>query len=129
MATFKVYAIVLTSDDPAMRMFTAGVTKKRPGQTLDEILQQTGGEYQTTVHFSPQLRKKLRDVAKLSSDQGLLDASRLTEWKVSLEHLRHLDGATRIAIRTEISYTQRESELLGLGLKGTPDPRTTILLQ
>jgi hypothetical protein len=127
MATFKVYAKVLTPDDPAMQMFAAGITKQRPGQTLEEILQRTGGVFETTVHFSPELRKKLRDVAALSSDKRLLDASRLSEWKVSLEHLRNLDRATLIAVRTEISYTQRESELLGLGLKGAPDPRSTIL--
>jgi hypothetical protein len=129
MATFKVYAKVLTPDDPAMQMFAAGITKRRPGQTLAEILQRTGGVYETTVHFSPQLRQKLRDVAGLTSDKGLLDASRLSEWTVSLEHLRHLDGSTIIAVRTEISYTQRESERLGLGLKGAPDPRSTLLLQ
>lgn len=128
MATFKVYAKVLTPDDPAMQMLAAGITK-RPGQTLEEILRRTDGAYEATVHFSPQLRKQLREVAELTSDKGLLDASKLTEWKVSLEHLRHLDRSTLIALRTEISYTQRESELLGLGLKEALDPRTAILFQ
>lgn len=114
MAVFRAYAKVLESDDPAMRVYEAGLRTcpGQPGALLADVLRRTGGVYETTASLPPRLRDAIRQVAALTSDAQLLAIADLTEVPVSLDHLRGLDPHTRILIRTELCYEADESARL-----------------
>jgi hypothetical protein len=106
MAIFRAYAAVLEPDDPAMRIYEAGLRTcpGRPGLLLADVLRRTGGVYETTTPLSPRLRDDIREAAELTSDPELSAIADLAEVPVSLDHLRGLDPQTRIIIRAELSY-------------------------
>ncbi|MBS2961616.1 hypothetical protein KGA66_01060 [Actinocrinis puniceicyclus] len=106
MAIFRAYAKVLEPDDPAMRIYEAGLRTcpGPPGVLLADVLLRTGGVYETMAALSPRLRDDIREVAELTSDSHLLAIADLTEVPVSLGHLRGLDPRTRIVMRTELCY-------------------------
>jgi hypothetical protein len=110
MAIFRVFAKVLESGDPAMRIYQAGLRTcpGPPGLVLADVLRWTGGVYETTTPLLPQLRADIREVAQLTSDPELLAIADLTEVPVPLEHLRGLDPQTRIIIRAELCYEADE---------------------
>jgi hypothetical protein len=126
MAKFTVYAEVLTPEHLQMKAFASGVKKKLPGQTLREILQRTGGVYETKAYFTPDFREHVRQVAELTSDDHLRVIAGLPDVPVSLEHLRGVDPETRIVVGSRLVYEPGESERLGLAEAGPPDPRTTF---
>jgi hypothetical protein len=111
MAIFRAYAKVLEPDDPAMRIYEAGLRTcpGPPGLLLADVLRRTGGAYETTTPLVPQLRDDIREVAELTSDPELLMIADLTEVPVPLDHLRGLDPQTRIIIITELSYEADEA--------------------
>jgi hypothetical protein len=110
MAIFRAYAKVLEPSDPAMRIYQAGLRAcpGQPGLLLAEVLQRTGGVYETTTPLPPQLRDDIREVAELTSDPDLLAIADLAEVPVPLGHLRGLDPQTRIVIRSELCYEADE---------------------
>ena len=110
MAIFRAYAKVLEADDPAMRIYEAGLRTcpGQPGQALADVLRRTGGVYETTTPLVPQLRDDIREVAELTSDPELRAIADLTEVPVPLGHLRGLDPQTRIVIRAELRYEAGE---------------------
>lgn len=114
MAIFRAYAKVLEPDDPAMRIYEAGLRTcpGQPGLVLADVLRRTGGVYETTASLVPEFRDDIREVAELTSDAELLAIADLAEVPVSLEHLRGLDPQTRIVIRTELRYEGDESARL-----------------
>ncbi|WP_034270752.1 hypothetical protein [Actinospica robiniae] len=117
MAIFRAYAKVLEPDDPAVRIYKAGyrTCPGEPGQLLADVLQRTGGAYETTTQLSPSLRNDIREIAELTSDTALLAIADLAEVPVSLEPLRGLDPHTRIVIRAELQYEADEgSRVSGL---------------
>ena len=126
MAKFTTFAEVLTPDHTMMRAYGAGITKKLPGEILGELLERSGGVYEMTVDLPPRFREKVRQVAELTSDSQLLAIANLSEIKIPLDHLRNLDPNTRIIVGAGIAYEPGESEALGLGESGPPDPKTTI---
>ena len=110
MAIFRAYAKVLEPGDPAMRIYEAGLRTcpGQPGLLLADVLQRTGGVYETTAPLSPRLRDDIREVAELTSDPALLAIADLAEVRVPLDHLRGLDPQTRIVITTELCYEADE---------------------
>ena len=92
MATFRAYAKVLEPDDPAMRIYEAGLRAcpGEPGMPLAEVLRRSGGVYETATPLIPHMRDDIREVAELTSDAELLKIAELTEVPVSLKHLRDL---------------------------------------
>ena len=48
--------------------YKAGLTCWPPGLVLAEVLQRTGGIYETTLPPVPEMQADLRDVAKLTRD-------------------------------------------------------------
>ena len=127
MATFRTYAELLTPDSIQYKAYKAGIKKNRPGRLLQDILDQTGGVYEIKHVLSDSFREEIRQVAELTSDEELLRIARLPSISVSLEHFRHADPkTTRIVLGHSLSYTQEESERLGLAHKGPYDPRNTI---
>lgn len=111
MATFRACAKVLGPDDPAMRVYEAGLRAcpGEPGMPLAEVLRRSGDVYQATIPLTPRMRDDIREVAELTSDAELLNVAELTEVPVSLEHLRGLDPRTRIVIRSELNYEGDEA--------------------
>jgi hypothetical protein len=111
MATFLAYAKVLEPEDPAVRIYEAGLRAcpGEPGIPLAEVLRASGGVYQTTTTLGPRMRDDIREVAELTSDAELLAIAELTEVTVSLEHLRGVDPRTRIVIGSELSYEGDEA--------------------
>ena len=128
MAIFRAYAKVLESDDPAVRIYEAGVPTcpGPPGLALGDVLLQTGGVFEAMASLPPQLRDNIRKVAELTSDAGLLAIADLTEVPVSLEHLRGLDPQTRIVIRTELRYEGDEGARVSSGMKHRPAVATIM---
>jgi hypothetical protein len=106
MAIFRAYATLLEPNDPAMRIYEAGLRScpGKPGQPLSDVLRRTGGIYQTTTPLTARLRDDIREVAELTADADLLAIAELTEVPVPLEHLRGLDPQTRIVIRASLEY-------------------------
>lgn len=127
MATFRVYAKVLTPEDQSMKAYAAGILRRHPGVTLHDLLKRSGGAYETKLYVPPLIRERLQQVGELTSDKHLLTVSELSEVPVSLEHLRDVDPQTRIMVRGELLYAPGESERLGLTGKVPPDPRRSIL--
>ena len=110
MAIFRTYAKVLEPDDPATRIYEAGLRTcpGQPGLVLADVLRRTGGVYETTTPLPPQLRDDIREVAELTSDPELLAIADLTEVRVPLGHLRGLDPLSRIIIGIELHYEADE---------------------
>src|SRR5215469_16153696 len=128
MAIFRAYAKVLEPDDPALRIYEAGLSPcpGQPGLVLADVLQRTGGVYETTTPLPPEFRDDIREVAELTSDAELLGIADLTEVPVSLEHLRGLNPQTRIVIRTELRYEADEGARLSKGREHRPAVATIM---
>jgi hypothetical protein len=110
--TFRTYAEVLRPDHVQVKAYEAGLTCGPPGLILADILQRTGGVYETTLHLGPRMRDDLREVAELTSDEELRRIADLPEVPVPLGHLRHLDPQTRIVMGVRLDYTDQERQWL-----------------
>jgi hypothetical protein len=137
MATFSTYAEVLFPDHPMMKIHQAASTwspsryrsaeidqamRAEPGVVLGDVLQRTGGAYETTTRLTPKFRADIREIAELAADGELLRIAELPEVPVSLEHLRHVDPQTRIAVGYRLDVTAAESPRLRRRLALPPDP-------
>jgi hypothetical protein len=143
MATFRTYAEVLTPDHPMMKNYKRAITwcpsryrpaeieqdmRAEPGVVLGDVLQQTGGAYETTTRLTPKFREDIHEIAELASDNQLLAVSELPEVPVSLEHLRHAGLQTRILVGYRLDVTPAESPRLRRRLALPPDSRITVHL-
>jgi hypothetical protein len=141
MATFRTYAEVLRPDHPMMKNYKASITwrpsryrpaeieramRAEPGVVLGDVLQRTGGVYETTTRMTPKFREDIREIAELTSDDELRRIAELPEVPVSLEHLRHVDPQTRILVGCRLDVTPAESLRLRRRLTLPPDPRITL---
>jgi hypothetical protein len=94
MATFRTYAEVLNPDHPMMKNHKATATwrpsryrpgeieqamRAEPGVVLGDVLQRTGGAYETTTRLTPKFREDIREIAELISDNELLRIAELPE--------------------------------------------------
>jgi hypothetical protein len=137
MATFRTYAEVLRPDHPMMKNYKraimwrssryrpAGIEqdmRTEPGVVLGDVLQRTGGVFETTTRLTPKFREDIREIAELTSDDELLRVSELPEVPVSLDHLRHADPLTRILIGYRLDITPAESPRLRRRMALPPDP-------
>ena len=102
--------------------------RAEPGVVLGDVLQRTGGAYETTTRLPPKLWEDLCEIAELTSDDELLRVSELPEVPVSLEHLRHVDPQTRILVGCRLDVSPAESPRLRRRLALPPDPRMTLHL-
>ena len=141
MAIFRTYAEVLRPDHPMMKNYKASLTwrpsryrpadieqdmRVEPGIVLGDVLQRTGGVYETTTRLMPKFREDIREIAELTSDDELLRASELPEVPVSLEHLRHVDPQTRILVGYRLDVTPAESPRLRHRMALPPDSGITL---
>jgi hypothetical protein len=141
MATFRTYAEALRPDHPLMKIHQDALTwrpsryrlaeidrdmRAEPGVVLGDVLQQTGGAYETTTRMTPKFREEIREIAELTSDDQLLMIAELAEVPVSLEHLRQVDPQTRILIGYRLDVTPAESPRLRRRLALPPDPAITL---
>src|SRR6266571_2047656 len=87
MATFRTYVEALRPDHPLMKIHKAALTwrpsryrpaeiervmRAEPGVVLGDVLQRTGGVYETTTGMTPKFREDIREIAELTSDDQLL---------------------------------------------------------
>jgi hypothetical protein len=100
--------------------------RAEPGVVLADVLQRTGGAYETTTRLTPKFREDIREIAELTPDGRLLGVAELAEVPVSLEHLRHADPRTRILIGYRLDVTPAESPRLCRRLALPPDPAITL---
>jgi hypothetical protein len=141
MATFRTYAEALGPDHPVMKIHKATLAcppsryrraeinrdmRAEPGVVLGDVLQRTGGVYETTTRLTPEFREDIREIAEVTSDGQLLRIAELTEVPVSLEHLRHVDPQTRILIGYRLVVTPAESPRLRCRLVLPPGPAITL---
>lgn len=141
MATFRTYAETLRPDHPLMKIHTAALTwrpsryrpaeierdmRAEPGVVLGDVLQRTGGVYETTTRLTPKFREDIREIAELTADDQLLMVAELTEVPVSLEPLRHVHPHTRILIGYRLDVTPAESSRLRRRLALPADPTITL---
>ena len=141
MATFGTYAEILRLDHPMMKIRKATTTwrpsryrpaeieqamRAEPGVVLGDVLQRTGGAYETTTRLTPKFREDIREIAELTSDDELLSIAELPDVPVSLEHLRHVDPQTRIVVGYRLDVTPAESPRLRRRLAFPPDPGITL---
>jgi hypothetical protein len=141
MATFRTYAEALRPDHPMAKIHKAALTwhpsryrpaemdrdmRAEPGAVLADVFQRTGGAYETTVRLTPKFREVIREIAEVTSDDGLLGVAELAEVPVSLEHLRHVDPRTRILVGYRLDVTPAESPRLRRRLALPPDPAITL---
>lgn len=120
MATFRTYAEALRPDHPMAKIHKAALSwrpsryrpaemdrdmRAEPGAVLADVLQQTGGAYETMVRLMPKFREIIREIAEVTSDDGLHGVAELDEVPVSLEHLRHADPRTRILVGYQLDVT------------------------
>jgi hypothetical protein len=96
--------------------------RAEPGVVLRDILQRTGGAYETTTRLMPKFREDIREMAELASDDQLLRIAELAEVPVSLEHLGDVDPQTRIIVGYRLDVTPAESPRLHRRLALPPDP-------
>ena len=109
MATFRTYAEALRPDHPLVKIHKAALTwrpsrhrpaaidrdmRAEPGVVLGDVLQRTGGVYETATRLTPKFREDIREIAEVTSDDQLLRIAELPEVPVSLEDLRHVDPHT-----------------------------------
>ncbi len=144
MATFRTYAEVLRPDHPMMKNYKAAITWRpsafrpaeldrdmriEPGVVLGDVLQRTGGAYETTTRLTPKFREDIREIAELTSDDQLRRIAELPEVPVSLERLHHVDPQTRILIGYRLDVTAAESQRLRRRLALPPGSRTTLQIE
>src|SRR6266700_990134 len=137
MATFRTYAEVLRPDHPMMKNYKAAITwrpsafrpaeldrdmRAEPGVVLADVLQRTGGAYETTTRLTPKFRGDIREIAELTSDGELLRIAGLPEVPVSLEHFRDADPQTRILLGYRLDVTPAESPRQRRRRALPPDP-------
>ena len=111
MATFRTYAEILRPDHPMMKIRKATTAwrpsryrpaeieqamRAEPGVVVGDVLQRTGGAYETTTRLTPKFREDARETAELTSDDELLRIAELPEVAVSLEHLRRARAQVRL---------------------------------
>ena len=99
MATFRTYAEVLRPGHPLMknkarttnwspsRYRSAEIEQEmraEPGVVLADVLQRTGGAYETTTRLTPKFREDIREIAELTSDDELLRIAELPRPGVSV---------------------------------------------
>jgi hypothetical protein len=96
------------------------------GVVLADVLQRTGGAYETTTRLTPKFREDIREIAELASDDELLRIAELPEVPVSLEHLRHVDPQTRLVVGYRLDVTPAESPRLRRRLALPPDPKIML---
>jgi hypothetical protein len=128
MARFSTYAEVLTPDHLQWQAYKSGVKKNPPGQALADVLERAGGAYEFQMEIPQEFRDKLHAVGELTGDEKLIETAGLSAVPISLEHLRGVDPQTRIVFGYKLDYTPEESERLGLGRQGAPDPKNTIVV-
>jgi hypothetical protein len=136
MASFRTYAEVLRPDHPMMKNYKASLTwrpsryrpaeleramRTEPGVVLGDLLQRSGGVYETTAYLTPKFREDIREIAELTSDDQLLRIAELAEVPVSLEHLHQVDPQTRIVVGYQLDVTPAESSRLRRRLALPPD--------
>jgi hypothetical protein len=141
MATFRTYAEALRPDHPMAKIHKAALTwrpsrfrpaeierymRAEPGVVLADVLHRTGGVYETTTRLTPKFREVIREIAEVTTDDGLLWVAELAEVPVSLEHLRHVDPRTRILVGYRLDVTPAESPRLRRRLALPPDPAITL---
>jgi hypothetical protein len=141
MATFRTYAEARRPDHPLVKIHKAALTwrpsryrpaeierymRAEPGEVLADVLGRTGGVYETTTRLTPKFREVIREIAEVTSDDGLLWVAELAEVPVSLEHLRHVDPRTRILVGYRLDVTPAESPRLRRRLALPPDPAITL---
>ena len=141
MATFRTYAEVLRPDHPMVKNHRASLSwrpsryrsaefeldmRAEPGVVLGDLLQRTGGAYETTIRLTPKFRDDIREMAELTADDELIRLAELPEVPVSLEHLRQLDPQTRIVVGYRLEVSPAESPRLRRRLALPPDPRITL---
>jgi hypothetical protein len=102
------------------------VLRAEPGVVLADVLQRTGGVFETTTPMTPTFREGIREIAELASDDQLLRIAELAEVPVSLEHLRQVDPQTRLLIGYRLDVTAAECPRLRRRLALPPDPRITL---
>jgi hypothetical protein len=95
-----------------VKAYEAGLTCGPPGLVLADILQRTGGVWETTMPLSPRMREDLRELVELTSDDELRKMAELSEVRVPLGHLRHLDAQTGIVLGFRLDYTDAERQWL-----------------
>ena len=141
MATFRTYAEVLRPDHP-LRKNKARATswspsryrsaeieqdmRAEPGVVIADVLQRTGGAYETTTRLTPKFREDIREIAELTSDDELLRIAEFPEVPVSLEHFRDVDPQTRILVGYRLDVTPAGEPWLRRRLALPPDPRITL---
>jgi hypothetical protein len=97
-----------------------------PGVVLGDILERTGGVYETATPLMPKFREDIREIAELTSDDELLRASELPEVPVSLAHLRHVDPRSRILVGYRLDVSPAESPRLRRRMALPPDSGMTL---
>jgi hypothetical protein len=100
--------------------------RAEPGVVLGDVLERTGGVYETTIRLMPEFREDIREIAELTSDEELLKASELPEVPVSFEHLRHVDPLTRILVGYRLDVSPAESPRLRRRMALPPDSGITL---
>lgn len=141
MATFRTYAEILQPDHPMMKNYARAMKSRpsryrpaeidqalraEPGVVLADLLQRTGGVYETTTKLTPKARADIREIAELTSDDELLAVSELPAVPVSLEHLRDADPRTRVVVGYRLDVTPAESPRLRRRMALPPDPGITL---
>ena len=133
MATFRTYAEVLTPDHHLMKMYKKGIQTELPGTVLADVLNRTGGAYETTTPLTAPFRDDIRAAAQLTCDEQLLAIAESAEVPVSLDNCRQLDPQTRIAMisRLEVSVaeTPRWRAIPPGGIAATPRSEIHRLLR
>jgi hypothetical protein len=111
-AAIRPYAEVLRPDHVVVKAYEAGLTCGPPGLVLADVLQRSGGVWETTVPVSAPMREDLQELAELTPYEQLRKMAELSEVRVPLRHLRHLDPQTRIVLGFRLDYTDAERQWL-----------------
>jgi hypothetical protein len=127
MARFSTYAEVLTPDHIQWVVHARGLgCGREPGLVLQDVLDRSGGRYETTLPLADHLREQARICAEVSGDEDMARIAELPEVTISLEHLRGLDPGTRIVCGYELGdFTGTERGRLPRD-EGPADPARII---
>jgi hypothetical protein len=55
------------------------IVRAEPGVVLGDVLQRTGGVYETTTRMTPKFREDIHEIAELTSDDWLLRIAELAD--------------------------------------------------
>jgi len=100
------------------------LTKKNPnGRSVAEVLADADAQGKMRIYISPDSKLLFERAAKLPGNAHFAEIAQLGYVEVDLSSLKSCSGSDRVIVGFEVSWTEEESQALGLRDDNPSSPR------